>query len=98
MLKKKSAKQYYALKVIIRDTNSTIFEGNAVAVSSSNDKGEFDILPGHKDYISVLNNKVTVYNMEGQETSYDLTSGIIKVSEDKVEVFIGIGNLEKPMS
>ena len=47
-------KEAVSLKVIARAPFQIYYEGNAQSVSAINDVGDFDILPGHADFFSIL--------------------------------------------
>ncbi len=54
-----------ALQVLIHDENGRVFEGKATAVSAVNEKGSFAIVYKHSDFISVINQYVTIYTASG---------------------------------
>lgn len=78
------------LQVLIRDREGVLFEGEAEAVSSFNDKGPFDLLPYHANFITLIQNEVRVRRVGGGEEKTALTSGVLRVKENKVEVYVGI--------
>ena len=78
------------LLVTVRDRNMLMFQGQVEAVSSFNDMGPFDILPRHANFISLIKEAVILYVSEKEEKRIEITSGIIKVKENNVEVYLGI--------
>ena len=78
------------LEIMIRDRNSTLFQGSADSVSSFNNKGPFDILSQHESFISLIKNSVLIRISEKQEKRIELTSGVLKVRNNKVEIYVGI--------
>jgi len=67
-----------------------IFAGEAEAVSSVNDKGPFDVLPLHANFISLIREKVVLHLTGAVERPLSLESGVMRVKENKVEVYLGI--------
>ncbi len=65
------------------------FEGKAKAVSSKNRLGDFDILPGHTNFITLIFDSLTIRIPEGK-IDYQFERGVLEVSEDKVSIFLGL--------
>lgn len=78
------------LDLIIRDRENLLFEGPARALSSRSDKGVFDILPRHTNFISVIKENLTIHKVDGTIQSLSVNYGIVKVYMNKVSVYLGI--------
>ena len=78
------------LSVTVKSLKETLFEGNAVAVSSHNEKGTFDILPQHANFICLINRGVTVHQENHSDIRIPLESAVLKVRGDKVSILIDI--------
>ena len=78
------------LVAVIRDRNALLFQGAVEAVSSFNDTGPFDILPQHQNFISLIKQAVILHLADKQEKRIELTLGVLKVSSDNVEIYLGI--------
>lgn len=79
-----------ALHVIVQNPESTLFQGNAVAISSVNESGPFDILPLHANFICMIKDSVTIYETQKKTRKIPLEKGILKVFENNVAIFLGI--------
>jgi F0F1-type ATP synthase epsilon subunit len=66
------------------------FSGKAVSVSSKNEVGNFDILPQHSNFITVIKDFLTIKTPKDKEIDYDFDKGVLKVSNNKVEIFLGL--------
>ena len=75
--------------VTIISREKKVYEGEAKAVSSINEKGLFDILPEHTNFISVIKEKVIVEEPNGKKTEFPLIRGVVRVLEGRVQVLIG---------
>lgn len=76
--------------VTIKSPEKVFFDGEAKALSSVNEKGKFDILPYHENFITIVNTTLLVHG-EGEKTQeFQIDSGILKAWENKVQVFLGI--------
>jgi F0F1-type ATP synthase epsilon subunit len=80
------------LDVIARAPFQVYYEGPALAVSAANSVGEFDILPGHADFFSVLlPGEVVIDTKEGAEpVSFQITNGIVTVRDNQVMLFVNM--------
>jgi F0F1-type ATP synthase epsilon subunit len=79
------------LNLSIRNREEVIFQGKVTSFSSHNEKGKFDVLPKHANFISLLNRYVVYKTVDGQENSMPITNGIIKVTNNEVRVYLGVG-------
>jgi F0F1-type ATP synthase epsilon subunit len=78
------------LNVIARAPFHKYYEGQAVAVSASNEVGKFDILPGHADFFSVMTPGEVVIQTDTDIINFPISNGIITVRGDKVMLFVNI--------
>jgi F0F1-type ATP synthase epsilon subunit len=78
------------LNVSVRSKKKTYFKGNAVSITSLNDKGEFDILPGHANFISLISKYVVIDKDQKSEQKFVVSNGILRVKENTVEVFLEV--------
>ncbi len=78
------------LLAVVRDRNNLLFEGQVDAVSSFNDKGPFDILPQHANFISLIKKSIVIHISKTQEKKFEVESGLLKVRDNSIEVYLGI--------
>lgn len=78
------------LHVIVQNPETILFQGNALAISSVNDKGTFDILPLHSNFICMIKDSLTIYESQKKTRKIPLEKGILKVFENNITVFLGI--------
>lgn len=71
-----------------------VYEGEAKAISSFNELGPFDILPGHAFFISLIRNKVTIHRDEKDTLEFPLEQGILRLKENRVTIFMGLEVLD----
>ncbi|OHA05578.1 MAG: hypothetical protein A2934_01880 [Candidatus Sungbacteria bacterium RIFCSPLOWO2_01_FULL_47_10] len=82
--------QNQTLSFTVRDRNGVIFEGKVLSVTSLNEKGEFDVLPLHSNFISIIREYVTARLVDGVEKRIPLQVGVLMVRDNGVEVYLGI--------
>jgi len=66
------------------------FKGKAEAVSSQNRLGKFDILPEHINFITLIFGSLTIQTPERKKITYQFERGVLEVSENRVNVFLGL--------
>lgn len=76
---------------VVRSRKGRLFDGEALAVTSYNDAGEFDVLPFHENFISLIKKYLKIFPKEGAEINIPLETGVLKVKAGKVDVYIGLG-------
>ncbi|MBI1863573.1 hypothetical protein HYS00_05660 [Candidatus Microgenomates bacterium] len=74
----------------VRDINTIIFEGYVKALTSTNDKGLFDILPFHTSFISIIKEKIIIHKEDGTKQEIPIDAGVLKQLNNTVQVFLGI--------
>lgn len=83
------------LDVEIRSPDQTLYKGPAIAVSSRNEVGPFDVLPQHENFISIINGKITVWTHKNEKQEIENTSAIMKAKSNKINVFLGVEALNQ---
>ena len=67
------------------------FDGDATVLSGENGTGPFDILPNHRNFISLLNPCELVLNsVSDGENRIKVTGGILHVKKNVVSVFLQV--------
>jgi len=75
------------LTVEILSPEGPIYQGPATAVSSSNNKGKFDILPGHSRFISIINDNLSV-RTDAEMREFECKEGVLRCYDDRVQVYL----------
>ena len=66
------------------------FDGEAESISAENATGEFDILPRHHNFMTLLSPCEIVVRYDGKEEKIKISRGIMHVKADKVVVFLDV--------
>lgn len=78
------------LVVHMSSPEKVFFEGEAEAVTSINDKGEFDLLPLHENFICIIKKKAIIhYKIGSEKKEFELDSGVIKIQKNRVYILTG---------
>lgn len=79
------------LQVKVLSPKQTLYDGPAVAVSSKNSQGNFDILPEHANFITITNNApVTILTPDNKKVTFNLQTAIIYNTASTVNVYTEI--------
>ena len=75
------------VKVTVKNRKRTFVNDDALFVTSYNDKGIFDILPYHSNFISLITKMLRVKTFT-KEYSLQFNEGVLMVQNDFVNIFI----------
>lgn len=82
--------EYFDLTIF--DQSGILFKQQVVALSAVNDVGPFSILPGHSNFISIINgslsdNLLQVHLPSGRIEDFILELGVIRCFNNAVEIY-----------
>ncbi len=66
------------------------FDDLAVSITAVNDTGPFDILPGHHNFMTLLNAGDVIVRTDKSEEKISINRGIMHVKTDDVVVFLDV--------
>lgn len=79
------------LNVRIISPKETLFTGQAVAVSSKNTFGKFDILPQHANFITIIeNNPIEIHQSQNNVRTFNFPLAIIHTVNNHVNIYTQI--------
>lgn len=78
----------------IQTKEGTSFNDKVKAVTSYNDKGIFDVLPEHENFISVVKNKIIIHLLDGKDKEMKIDTGVLKVYSNEVHIFLGLTDVK----
>lgn len=64
------------------------FKGKARSVSSRNEMGNFDILPQHTNFITLIFDSIIIDTLKEGQLEYEFDRGVLEISEDQVKIFL----------
>ncbi len=78
----------------VQTKEGIIFEGRVRSLSSFNEKGRFDILPQHANFISLIHKSLFIRPEDQDKTlKIDFDTALLRVKENRIEVYIGVEGL-----
>lgn len=78
------------LTISIKKPEQTVFEGNVKAITSFSNKGKFDVLPYHTNFIALIKEQIIIHEEGKQPQIIPIDSGVMKVSGNIVKVVLGV--------
>ena len=76
------------LNLTVRNRQGELFTGEVKAITSFNDKGVFDVLPEHENFISVIKKKVIIRKTKNEKQEIPLDNGVLKVYKNVVNIYL----------
>lgn len=78
----------FATVYLASSPQTPAFKGFVKSVSSRNQKGDFDLLPSHENFVSPVEESVTIISENGESVSYNFNSGVIEVANNVARIFL----------
>lgn len=76
----------FQLRVVSRE--GVVFEGQAKSITSYNEKGKFDVLAQHANFISLISKGLTIITKDGKVNEVKFDNALLRVRKNIVEVYI----------
>jgi F0F1-type ATP synthase epsilon subunit len=78
------------LQVKIYSPFKVYFDGAAKSISASNRTGQFDILPHHHNFITLLDAGDILVHTQSDEQKFHISGGLMHVKADQATVFLDV--------
>ena len=78
------------LDVYVRSRTKNYFQGSARSLTATNKTGQFDILPMHANFITMVKDWVIVDKGLSTEKKIEFTSAVISVNGNHLDVYVGV--------
>ena len=76
--------------VQILSPTKVLFTGSAIALTSYNKQGRFDILAYHANFISIVEKYLIVHPDRKNRRKIDIKTGVLHCKNNEVKVFVDI--------
>lgn len=81
----------FHLKIVSKE--GVLYEGDIKSLTSFNDKGKFDVLATHANFISIIYKKISIVEKNGNLKEIDIQKSLLKNKENNLEIYLGIDNI-----
>ena len=76
--------------LLVRSREGVVYRGDVNSITSFNEEGEFDVLAKHANFISLIQKGLIIRDMKGVIRKIDVSSALMRVRENFVEVYLGV--------
>lgn len=94
MSTQKKPKELGLLDVLIMSPEKTIFQEKAVSITCKSPKGEFDVLPEHSFFMSMINSYIYIHTPDHHKKTIHINQAILQVSHDQVVILVNVQEKE----
>jgi F0F1-type ATP synthase epsilon subunit len=78
------------LEVIIMNPQTTVWKGEAISITSENERGPFDILPMHANFITLLEKRTLHVNLGKEKKEFTFDHAVMYCHKNSVLIFSDI--------
>lgn len=78
------------MTVSIKNKKEQLYLGDASSLTSKNERGVFDILPYHVNFITLIFDFIVIDRNLSSEKRYEMENGVLYTISNKVEIYIGL--------
>jgi len=78
------------LELFVRSRTKNYFQGKVKSISSVNQTGEFDILPLHANFITLVTKYLIMDKSLPTEKKIEFDSAVVSVIGGKIDVYVGV--------
>lgn len=75
---------------LVRDRETILYQGNALAITTRNERGKLDVLPEHANFISIIDEFVDIIRDDNKILKIPVTRGILKIYDNEARIYLGI--------
>ena len=79
-----------SIHLTIRNTQKIVFDEIVKSITSINQRGVFDILPLHENFISLIQKYITIHKTNGENQTMEIENGIVYVTKNEVRCYINL--------
>jgi F0F1-type ATP synthase epsilon subunit len=76
--------------LLVRSRDGVVFRGDVDSITSFNETGEFDVLPEHANFISLIQKQIVIRDLKGEVRRIEISNALMRVRENFVEVYLGV--------
>lgn len=78
------------LTVTVKKPEAIVFDGYATSVTSISNRGKFDILAYHANFIALIQETIVIGQEGKPPVQIPIKTGVMKVNNNTVKIILGI--------
>lgn len=79
-----------ALVLKVQTRQDVLYQGEIDSLTSVNQKGKFDILRKHANFISLIKDYILIRDLKGKDYRLNIGQGLMKVLDNQINIYLGI--------
>lgn len=73
----------------VQNKHGLPFNDQVRSVTSFNERGVFDILPEHENFISIIKDKIIIHQKDGKDKEMKIGTAVLRVIGKEINIFLG---------
>lgn len=82
--------QIKPLILTVKSREGDVIKTKVKTVTSNNDRGRFDVLSYHANFISLIKDYIEYVDMNDKSNKILIRDAVMRVDDNKVDIFMGI--------
>ncbi len=83
------------INISVLSPEETLYHGQARALTCHNEDGDFDLLPLHTNFISLIDKYVIIHLPNGEQKKITIDKALMKAIENNVTILLNINLTER---
>ena len=84
------------LSVTVKEPEKTVFDGFATTITSVSNRGKFDILAFHANFIALIQETIILGQEDKDPVVIPIKTGVMKVRQNSIKIILGIETKKPP--
>jgi F0F1-type ATP synthase epsilon subunit len=85
------------LHLLILAPEKSLYSGDVEAITCHNYQGEFDILPLHSNFVSLIDSYVILHTKDKKDQKIEIGKALLKAYENAITILLNIDLTERDM-
>ncbi len=83
------------INISVLSPEETLYSGQAKALTCHNEDGDFDVLPLHTNFISLIDEYVIIHMLNGERKKITIAKALMKAIENNITILLNIDLTER---
>ena len=83
------------ISISVLSPEETLYNGQATALTCHNEDGDFDVLPLHTNFISLIDEYVIIHLPNGEKKKITIGKALMKAIENNITILLNIDLTER---
>jgi F0F1-type ATP synthase epsilon subunit len=83
------------INISVISPEETLYNGQARALTCHNEDGDFDVLPLHTNFISLIDKYIIIHQLSGENKKITIEKALMKAIENNITILLNIDLTER---